>query len=147
MRAVQNCIVAVQLEVIVLLQLNKECYTHYMSRKIYMEKWRGENKEHINKYRKNWYRETRNKAVKIVGRGSLRCCRCGIDEYSILQINHKNGGGAKEHRKLSAYTFYRKIVNGERKIDDLDLLCKACNYVHLAEMIGGENYSIIVKRI
>lgn len=66
----------------------------------------------------------------IVGHKELCCENCGCNSLGILEINHKNGGGYRE-----GYTsFYHAIVTGERKTDDLNLLCRVCNALHFVEL-------------
>lgn len=56
-----------------------------------------------------------------------KCCKCGNTDIRVLQVNHINGGGSKEVR---GWTLYRKMVSGERKTDDLNLLCANCNIIY-----------------
>src|SRR5690349_5266768 len=72
----------------------------------------------------------------LVGRGSVLCIRCGCDRPEMLEINHKNGGGREELRRLKT-TFYRMIARLERAVDDLELLCRPCNAVHALELRHG----------
>ena len=119
-----------------------------MDRKEYMKNWRLNNRYNRKIYWKKWYSQLRKKAMIILGRGTIKCERCGYDNYEELQINHKNGGGRKEYHGYNnaRYMFYRDIVNGSRRIDDLNVLCRACNFVDLAERIGGEDYKVTVER-
>ena len=58
------------------------------------------------------------------------------DVVSILEINHRDGGGYKEYgpRKQNPSTkFYREVVKGSRKTDDLNILCRVCNALHFVE--------------
>lgn len=96
----------------------------------YKEIWRATNKR---------YRE---KVLRSVSE-ELKCMKCGCDKIEFLEINHKNGGGAKEvkHRNQD---FYAKILSGERATDDLELLCKPCNNLHYLELkYGSQPFKII----
>jgi predicted RNA-binding Zn-ribbon protein involved in translation (DUF1610 family) len=81
-------------------------------------------------------REYRKRAVLLVGRGDVHCVRCGCDRAELIEINHKNGGGAKEIKGQSS-KFYRAIALMRRPVDDLELLCKPCNSVHALELKYG----------
>jgi len=51
---------------------------------------------------------------------------CGETDRRVLQVNHLNGGGAKELRSGSLRAqFYRAILDGKRA--DVDLRCANCN--------------------
>jgi len=70
------------------------------------------------------------------------CVRCGCNDPRFLEINHKNGGGAREVRKANSRSnasnrFYYDIASGVRSTDDLELLCKPCNAIHALEMRFG----------
>mgnify|MGYP001563907046 CR=1 FL=1 len=74
------------------------------------------------------------KAIQLVGKGVLACKRCGCADLRVLEINHKNLNGRRELKLIgSGMTFYRKIITGIRKTDDLELLCKVCNNAHYCE--------------
>jgi len=103
------------------------------------------NLKHLNAWRKqrhgsrkvNWTRAYRQSAILLVGRGVVKCVRCGCDRPELLEINHKNGGGAKELTGRSQQ-FIRDIVTLRRSTDDLELLCKPCNAIHALELVHGK---------
>lgn len=82
-------------------------------------------------------REYRDRARLLVGAGVLACTKCGCSQTNLLEINHKNGGGGKEHKKRGSNQFYRDIALLRRTTADLELLCKPCNAVHALELIHG----------
>jgi hypothetical protein len=53
----------------------------------------------------------------------------------MLEINHKNGGGAREVKQGNRFNC--DIISGRRSIDDLEILCKPCNAVHYLELKYG----------
>jgi len=69
------------------------------------------------------------KVLQILGG---KCVRCGNADLRVLQINHIAGGGIKEYRALNGHLgkFYMAIVSGERRRDDLNLLCANCNVLY-----------------
>lgn len=95
------------------------------------------NTEHCRKQRRDRYEEYRRQAMTMLG--GVKCEKCGCDRYELLEINHKNGNGAKELRSKwkTLSNFVRAIVLGKRKTDDLNVLCRPCNAVHYLEMKHG----------
>jgi len=82
-------------------------------------------------------RRYRRRALLLVGRGVVACVGCGCDDARLLEINHKNGGGGKEHASLNGRGFHRQIAQMKRSVDDLDLRCRPCNAVHFLESKYG----------
>lgn len=78
----------------------------------------------------------RHQARLLVGRGEIRCLKCGCNREELLEINHKNGGGGKELRG-AGNKFYRDIAKLRRDVDDLELLCRVCNSLHYLELKHG----------
>lgn len=109
--------------------------------KIYKKEYYMEHREEEKASQRRRHRDMRLKVLMIVGRDVIRCSNCGCDVVGLLEVNHKNGGGCKE---ISAYPykFYRNIISGVRKTDDLNLLCSVCNRVYLAKLKCGANYNI-----
>lgn len=90
-------------------------------------------------------RATRRSVLLLVGNGDVHCVRCGCDNPSLLEVNHKDGGGAKEIKGRSQQ-FYRDITSLRRKTDDLELLCKPCNAVHALELKHGPLPFVVIWR-
>lgn len=86
--------------------------------------------ERFTELRTHWHCHWRQriKVLRILGG---KCRRCGNEDWRVLQINHKNGGGHEERssRGMSGAALVRAILNG-RKTDDLDVLCANCNVIH-----------------
>jgi len=82
-------------------------------------------------------RRVRSLALRLVGKGDVRCVRCGCDSPQFLEINHKDGGGTAERRAQPGHAFYRAITSLRRSTDDLELLCRPCNAVHSLELVHG----------
>jgi len=84
------------------------------------KEWRQKNPTKQSAIYKRAYWKYRLGAILKVG-GT--CIKCGEKDIRVLQINHKNGLGAKELRTTHPVTFYKNIVKGIRPIDDLEILC------------------------
>ena len=73
---------------------------------------------------------------RISGEISHSCTRCGCRDSRFLEVNHKNGGGAKETKNGKwSMQFYHSIASGKRRVDDLEILCRPCNAIHFLEML------------
>lgn len=91
-------------------------------------------------YAKKQHQENRLKALqKVSGQEKPICVGCGCDDLRLLQINHINGGGSRETKKIgSSSTLYCHIITGKRKTDDLNVLCGGCNWLHYVQMKFGD---------
>lgn len=76
----------------------------------------------------------------------ISCIRCECDDPRFLEINHKNGGGAKEQHETKIYGrgFEMSILKGNRKTDDLELLCRPCNHIDYLERKFGQEIPLKV---
>jgi hypothetical protein len=60
-----------------------------------------------------------------------KCAKCGFSDPRALQIDHVNGGGVKERKRISWIGIHRKILNGNTT--DYQLLCANCNWIKRSE--------------
>lgn len=122
--------------------------------KRYNKKYIRKDEEHRKEYMKNYYREyyknhTKNFTInerikrnernrnyirklhdKIIDLLGGKCVSCGVTDKRVLQVNHKNGGGCKEFKKIGALVLYNQILKGKRAIDDLEVRCSNCNIIY-----------------
>lgn len=56
-----------------------------------------------------------------------KCSNCGFSDHRALQIDHKNGGGTAERKKLGQSGVYLRIVNGDT--EGYQILCANCNWI------------------
>lgn len=104
------------------------------------------NKKQMLEKAKKRYQKFRLKVLNIVSGNNLFCVRCGCNDIRLLEINHINGRGREETGGKFNTGFYKKIVSGNRKTDDLELLCKVCNAWHYLELKYGKlPYEITYK--
>jgi len=120
-------------------------------RRKYHQEYYRLHKEKIKKRNRNWFKNhpdylknhsksERGKAAKrryikklhdkVIDFLGGKCVRCGIVDKRILQINHKEGKGGKEFKKISPLKLYGMILRGERPIDDLEVRCANCNIIY-----------------
>ena len=91
-------------------------------------------REEGNERAKKYYRKIRREAISKLGG---KCERCGITDIRLLNINHIDGGGRKELDEVYGgwiLKFYRDIARGNRKTDDLNVLCANHNILYEYEV-------------
>jgi hypothetical protein len=110
---------------------------------LYTKKYRESNPDKVTKSRKSQYTGRRLKALEMIGGAS--CVYCGCDVLSFLEINHKNGDGCKEWKKMGAGIVDR-LLNGTRSTDGLEVACRVCNnlhYLQLKDPIAASGFKVI----
>jgi hypothetical protein len=85
-------------------------------------------------YNRKYFQRQKSKVIELFGG---KCVYCGCDDLTAFEINHKKGGGRKESNSWSRATYYHKILTGERRRDDLELVCRVCNARHYSEVLKG----------
>lgn len=75
-------------------------------------------------YTKRRYNALRQEVLSIL---SSECIRCGFDDPRALQIDHINGGGNAERKRLGSGTTYHKHML--KDISKYQLLCANCNQI------------------
>ncbi|MFA5365960.1 MAG: hypothetical protein WC325_12325, partial [Candidatus Bathyarchaeia archaeon] len=111
-------------------------------KKSYREKNRGKLKilKHNDYEKQGWLRMTtkdyklKMQAFAILGN---KCTICGFDDPRALQIDHINGNGHTESRKIGLRAIRLKIIQGDTK--NYQLLCANCNWIKRSENgeVGG----------
>jgi hypothetical protein len=118
------------------------CSSCLQKRRDYQKIWRA--KTDTRKYFKKIRSERKLKVLqKVSGLEVPKCRKCGCSDLRVLEINHKNGNGNLEFKGYrSGYSFYNKILTGERLIVDLEVLCKVCNAEHYCSLVFGLKWDI-----
>jgi hypothetical protein len=127
-------------------QKRKADPANFAKRKEANRKWRENNPDTYKAIWKRTNRQYKEKVLaKVAGDKGLKCDNCGCDRIEFLEVNHKNGGGAKEYKHGgNNKKLYAAILNGDRPTDDLNILCKPCNNLHYLELkFGPQPYKII----
>lgn len=88
----------------------------------------------------NLLAKLRNKLSRIniinhYSNGTNKCCLCGNDNINVLCINHINGGGRKQFKKLNkcGASFYKWLKKQKYPIG-FNVLCWNCNFKHYLNM-------------
>lgn len=86
---------------------------------------------------------------KISKSSNPKCVYCGCDFLRALEINHKNCDKKELERKFkkpeSGYSFYQRIVNGDRPTGDLEVVCGVCNKNHYFQRKFGLKWQVIYQ--
>ena len=113
---------------------NKEKTKKYMHK--YMKNYRKIHPEKFNTPRllarqKEINSKIRPKLIKLLGN---KCIKCGFTDIRALQIDHKNGGGRKEHKKFGNQQLYRYYLKHPIEAKNkLQILCANCNWIKRVE--------------
>ena len=83
------------------------------------------------------YRKLRTAVLQKLGG---KCVYCGCNVLEALEINHVNGGGAKENKGAQRRRYLNDILNGKR--DDLELTCRVCNALHYMKLKGFNGWTV-----
>lgn len=108
---------------------------HREERREYYRKWRLKNPEKTSKLHHIHNLKIRKEIIELLGG---ECVRCGFSDWRALQVDHINGGGCKERKKLKSkyYKYILQLLKTGNK--DYQLLCANCNWIKKYEM--GENF-------
>jgi hypothetical protein len=125
----------------------KQKHREYMRE--YMLAYRERRKQSIDynpeEERRKWRQQhklVRERAIERLG--GKQCVNCGCDEFSILEINHINGGGRKALKVKQNRQLYRDIVNDKVDLNEYNVLCRVCNALHyVQEILGVKGHKIL----
>lgn len=115
---------------------NKDKYHElYLKRKPYFQdyqkKWWSENKDRRLQIRYNNNKERKLEIYILLGN---KCNICGFDDERALQIDHINGGGAKERKEVGVGNYhlwlYKKMLKDKNSFQkEYQILCANCNWI------------------
>lgn len=58
-----------------------------------------------------------------------KCAHCGNTDARVLTLDHKYGGGRKDHAIRGTQGIRRDILSGKRNKDDFQILCANCHLI------------------
>ena len=112
-------------------------------------KYHHDHKEERQKWYAKYYQDIRLKVLARID-PQMKCAMCGCEDTRFLEVNHIKGGGNKERKKLSkngkdeSQNMILLIHKKKRGIEDLNLLCRACNAVdHLEREFGKTGLKVV----
>jgi hypothetical protein len=107
----------------------------------YYRKYCKEHKEKKAEYRKKNYQKLKLKVFEKLGNKCFNPYNLfhpdWCNDSRCLQIDHVNGGGVEEHKRVNVYKFLKRVLvdtNG-----NYQLLCANCNWIKRYEK-GETNY-------
>ncbi|MCH7647461.1 MAG: hypothetical protein IIA83_02485 [Thaumarchaeota archaeon] len=113
------------------------------------KKYHDENLGWYKEYHQNWYAKIRLETLAKVD-PALKCVMCGCDDTRFLEVNHIIGRGTKERKAYrnekhnESHNMILLIHNGKRGLEDLNLLCRACNSIdHLERVYGHSGLRVV----
>jgi len=72
--------------------------------------------------------------------GGKKCCKCGIEDFRVLQFDHINGGGRKElEEKGYNMMIIEYIKNPKLAKKNIQILCANCNWIKKHENNENRN--------
>ncbi len=104
-----------------------------------------EHQEWRRKYYQGYHAKVRLETLAKVD-PALKCAMCGCTDTRFLEVNHIDGGGRKEQSKLrnEHQNMILLIHHGRRGLEDLNLLCRACNSIdHLERVFGHTGLRVV----
>jgi hypothetical protein len=79
---------------------------------------------------------SKNIRVNIIRLLGNKCCVCGFEDIRALQIDHINGGGNREIKKmgqLKMYWYIYELIGSEKENNEYQILCANCNWIKKSE--------------
>lgn len=75
-----------------------------------------------------FFADGRNRILDLLGN---KCSVCGFSDARALHIDHRNGGGYRERKRLGQKRMYKKILEELESgfLNNYQLLCANCNWI------------------
>ena len=119
-------------------------------RKLYYQEYWKKNKKSMLLQRKGYRKKRRKKVLTFFGG---KCAHCGYKDWRALQIDHINGGGCREKKRMGGesifYTYiYNLILSDPRRVKaKYQLLCSNCNWIKRYENDENAKFSMSKGKI
>lgn len=122
--------------------LTEENASYYFRRRHNKISWNYEcNKCSVIKIRRKHRLKREQMKAELFKKLGNKCKRCGFSDTRALQIDHINGGGTKEHKAMTWYTFRNYLLNlpESELFKNYQILCANCNWIkrHEEKEIGS----------
>lgn len=97
-------------------------------------KWKATHRAEHREVQRNHRHAVRIEILSLIGGGRVECNRCSFSDWRALQIDHINGGGARDERtKQGNWPMWRLrtwlIENLEEGRRLYQVLCANCNWI------------------
>lgn len=102
------------------------------AKKLKQREWYKNNANKHTTYKYNWAKNKLREIKELIYDKLGHICKnCGFADKRALCIDHKNGGGVAELKKLSVFQYYKKVL--EDVTDMYQILCHNCNWIKRSE--------------
>jgi len=100
----------------------------------HQRKYRAENKGKRSKYLKIYrleHKDTRraDARLEIIVMLGGKCTRCGFDDVRALQVDHVNGNGNKQRKRLGNSIYMIMLEDIKNGSQEYQILCANCNWI------------------
>jgi hypothetical protein len=76
----------------------------------FMRNYRPKHRIQMRKYDREWWNKFRKQAITALGN---KCVICGFSDWRGLCVDHINGKGNEEFRKIGNKAIYRKVIKDQ----------------------------------
>ena len=106
-------------------RLHRSTETFQKANRIYQLKWRNDHAVKERRRSRDWWRQLRLEVLAALG-GVCACC--GESHVEFLTVDHVNGDGAEERKKIGTSTnFFVYVKRSGYPRDRYQVLCYNCN--------------------
>ena len=102
-------------------------------------RWYLKNKEMLNERKQVQYSILRTEVLTHYGNGRCACVRCGFTDIRALSIDHINGGGAQDRKKVGSGVRFYKWLKDMGYPQGYQTLCMNCQFIKKHWNRGGMN--------
>lgn len=93
----------------------------------YQRQWLDQNREHHRTVSRDANHRVRIELINFLGG---KCCKCGVDDWRVLQVDHTNGDGYLDRKKeREGHCNWSKLKNIKENPTKYQLLCANCNWI------------------
>ena len=105
-------------------------HLHQEDRREYMRNWRRKNSNLHRIQIRKYVKATKEKVIGYYSKGNNECKNCKNKDIRVLTIDHVNGNGAEERRKLkrSGHSFYVWLIKSGFP-EGYQVLCLNCQRI------------------
>ena len=108
------------------LEQSREYYSENKEERVKtINQWRKVNPEKVAEIQNRYNRRLRQRVIKKLG---SKCVKCDFSDWRALQVDHINGGGSQDRKKLGGtWYLYQEVLKDENS--KFQLLCANCNWI------------------
>lgn len=92
-------------------------------------RWYLKNKEMLKERKRAQYAILRTDVLTHYGNGKLVCVECGFSDVRALSIDHINGGGAQDRKRIGSGVWFYKWLEDANYPQGYQTLCMNCQFI------------------